>query len=157
MPVLIPLNPNSAFPLEYRPDLGILVGRWLHALPLPKLQSTCEAMLAAAREHGNCRFWLLNLRRRPLGSDLNEWFNEQFSPQLAATLSGPLFPAYLVGPHQRLAAESTEMELYLRHAAALDSYPQFYDNEADAVNWLCDQQERAGIRLAAEPPTAAKG
>ena len=38
-------------------------------------------MLAAAREPGNCRFWLLNLRRRPLaGPDLNEWFSEQFSP-----------------------------------------------------------------------------
>ena len=113
-------------------------------------------MLAAAREPGNCRSWLLNLRRRPLGPNLNEWFSEQFSP-LAAMLGGPPFPAYLVGPHQRLAAESTEIELYLRHAAALDSYPQFYDNETDAVTWLCDQQERAGIRLAAEPPTAVKG
>ena len=30
-------------------------------------------MLAAAKEHGNCRFWLLDLRRRPLaGPDLNQ-------------------------------------------------------------------------------------
>ena len=149
---------NSAFSLEYRPDLGILVGRWLHALPPPELQGTYEAMLVAAREHDNCRFWLLDLRRRPLaGPDLNEWFGEQFSPQLAATLDGPLFTAYLAGPHQRRAAESAEMELYLRHAATLDSYPLFYDNEADAVTWLCDQQERAGMRQVAEPPMAARG
>ncbi|OGX82959.1 hypothetical protein [Hymenobacter glacialis] len=140
---------NNAFSLEYRADLGILIGRWLHALPPPELQGTYEAMLEAAKEYGNCRFWLLDLRRRPLaGPDLNEWFREQFSPQIASALGGPLFTAYLAGPHQRLAAESTEMELHLRHAATLDSYPLFYDDEAEAVIWLTDQQERAGVRTA---------
>ncbi|WP_310392712.1 hypothetical protein [Hymenobacter sp.] len=138
---------TGAFSLDYRADLGILIGRWLQALPPPALQGTYEAMLAAAKAHGNCRFWLLDLRRRPLaGPDLNDWFRTQFSPQVAATLDGPLFTAYLAGPHQRLAAESAEMELHLRRAASLDSYPLFYDNEADAVTWLCDQQERAGVR-----------
>ena len=141
--------PTHSFSLEYRADLGILVGRWLQALPPPELQGTYEAMLAAAREHDNCRFWLLDLRRRPLaGSDLNEWFREQFSPLLAATLGGPLVTAYLAGPHQRLAAESAEMELHLRQSATIDSYPLFYDNEAEAMTWLCDQQERAGVRVA---------
>ncbi|OGX86291.1 hypothetical protein BEN47_01700 [Hymenobacter lapidarius] len=140
---------NNAFPLEYRADLGILIGRWLHALPPPELQGTYEAMLDAAKAHGSCRFWLLDLRRRPLaGPDLNEWFREQFSPQIASALGGPLFTAYLAGPHQRLAAESAEMELHLRHAATLDSYPLFYDDEAEAVIWLTDQQERAGVRTA---------
>ena len=60
-------------------------------------------------------------------------------------LGGSLFTAYyLAGLHQRLAAESTEMNLYLRQTAALDSYPLFYDNEAEAISWLCDQQEGAG-------------
>ena len=105
-------------------------------------------MLACAREYDNCRFWLLDLRRRPLaGPDLNEWFREQFSPRLAASLGGPLFTAYLAGPHQRVAAESAEMELHLCQAATIDSFPAFYDNEADAVSWLCDQQVRAGLRV----------
>lgn len=109
------------------------------------MQGTYQAILAEAKTHGNCRFWLLDLRRRPLdGPDLNEWFRDQFSLQVAAALGGPLFTAYLAGPHQRLAAESTEMERHLRHAATLDSYPLFYDNEA--VSWLCDQQERAGVK-----------
>ena len=56
-------------------------------MPPPELQGTYQAMLEAARAHGNCRFWLLDLRRRPLaGPDLNEWFRNQFSPQIAATL-----------------------------------------------------------------------
>lgn len=131
----------------------MLIGRWLQALPPPELQGTYEAMLAAARAHGGCRFWLLDLRRRPLaGPDLNEWFRDQFSPQLAAALGGPLFTAYLAGPHQRLAAESEEMELHLRHEATLDSYPLFFDNEADAVSWLVAQQERAGLRPAPQEP-----
>ncbi|SFQ66277.1 hypothetical protein [Hymenobacter arizonensis] len=139
---------TDAFSLEYRPDLGILIGRWLQALPPPALQGTYQAMLSAARKNDNCRFWLLDLRRRPLaGPDLNEWFRDQFSPQVAAALEGPLFTAYLAGPHQRLAAESAEMELHLRHAATLDSYPLFYDDEAEAMSWLKDQQERAGIKV----------
>ena len=149
--------PTDAFSLEYRSDLGILIGRWLQALPPPELQGTYEAMLAAAKAHGNCRFWLLDLRRRPLaGPDLNEWFGNQFSPRLAATLGGPLFTAYLAGPHQRVAAESAEMELHLRQAAALDSYPLFFDNEAEAVTWLCDQQERAGERAPAKKVRATQ-
>jgi hypothetical protein len=142
----VPTFPINAFSLEYRPDLGILTGRWQQALLPPELQGTYEAMLAAAKEHGNYRFWLLDLRRRPLaGPDLNQWFRDQYSPQLAAALDGPLLTAYLAGPHQRAAAESDEMELHMLREAALDSYPLFFDNEAEAVTWLCDQQERAGL------------
>ncbi len=144
----MPTFSNDAFSLEYRADLGILVGRWLQALHPPELQGTYESMLAEATAHGNCRFWLLDLRRRPLaGSDLNEWFRDQFSPQIASALGGPLFTAYLAGPHQRLAAESAEMELHLRQAASLDSYPLFYDDEAEAMAWLADQQERGGVKV----------
>ena len=42
--------------------------------------------------------------------------------------------------------------LHLRHAATLDSYPLFYDNEVDAVAWLVEQQERAGMRPVLEAP-----
>lgn len=129
----------------------MLVGRWLLALPPPELQQTYEAMLAAAKDSGNCRFWLLDLRRRPLaGQALNAWFAEQFTPKLAATLGGPLFSAYLAGPQQHPATGSDEMELYLRHAATLDSYPLFFDEEAAAMTWLREQQERAGLRPQAE-------
>ena len=106
----------------------------MQALPPPQLQGTYEAMLAAAKAYNNCRFWLLDLRRRLLADpDLNEWFREQCSPQIASALGGPLFTAYLAGPHQRLAAESAEMELRLCHPATLDSYPLLYDDEAEAV------------------------
>lgn len=101
--------PIDAFSLDYRADLGILVGRWLQALPPPELQGTYGAMLDAARAHGSCRFWLLDLRRRPLaGPSLNEWFRDQFSPQVTSALGGPLFTAYLAGLHQHLAAESAK-------------------------------------------------
>jgi len=75
--VLVATFSNNAFSLEYRADLGLLIGRWLQALPPPQLQGTYEAMLAAAKARSNCRFWLLDLRRRPLaGPDLNEWFHK---------------------------------------------------------------------------------
>jgi hypothetical protein len=140
------LFPGNAFSLQYRPDLGLLIGRWLKDLPPPALQGTYEAMLAAAQAHANCRFWLLDLRRRPVaGPDLNEWFRDQFSPQIAGALNGPLFTAYLTGPHQRPAAESNEMELYFRQEAAVNAFPQLFENEAEAMEWLRAEQVRAGV------------
>lgn len=141
--------PSNAFSLEYRADLGLIIGRWLKELPPPELQGTYEAMLAAAQAHGNCRFWLLDLRRRPVaGPDLNAWFRDQFSPRIAAALNGPLFTAYLAGPHQRPAAESDAMELYFRREAAVNAFPQLFENEAEAVEWLRAGQVRAGVVLA---------
>ena len=138
--------PSNAFSLEYRPDLGFLIGRWLQNLPPPELQGTYEAMLAAAQAHGNCRFWLLDLRRRPVaGPDLNAWFRDQFSPRIAAALGGPLFTAYLAGPHQRPAVESNDMELYFRREAAVNAFPQLFENEVEAVTWLRAEQVRAGV------------
>ena len=138
--------PSNAFSLEYRADLGLIIGRWLLDLPPPALQGTYEAMLAAAQAYGNCWFWLLDLRRRPVaGPDLNEWFREQFSPRIAAALNGPLFTAYLAGPHQRPATESDEMELYFRREAAVNAFPQLFENEAEAVEWLQAEQTRAGV------------
>lgn len=138
--------PSNAFSLEYRADLGLLIGRWLMDLPPPELQGTYEAMLAAAQTHGNCRFWLLDLRRRPVaGPDLNEWFRDQFSPRIAAALNGPLFTAYLAGPHQRPAAESNAMELYFRRESAVNAFPQLFENEAEPMGWLRAEQMRAGV------------
>lgn len=137
---------SNAFSLEYRRDLGILIGRWLTNVPPPALQGTYEAMLAAAQAHGNCRFWLLDLRRRPVaGPDLNEWFRDQFSPRLPAALNGPLLTAYLAGPHQRPAAESHELELYLRREGAANAFPELFDNEREAMEWLAREQLRAGV------------
>lgn len=138
--------PANAFSLEYRADLNIIIGRWLTDVPPPALQETYEAMLATAQAHGNCQFWLLDLRRRPVaGSDLNEWFRDQFSPLISATLNGPLFTAYLASPHQRPTTESYEIELYLLREASVNAFPELFENEAEAVEWLRDKQERAGL------------
>lgn len=137
---------TEAFSLVYRADLGLIIGRWLMDVPPPALQGTYEAMLAAAQAHGNCRFWLLDLRRRPVaGPDLNAWFRDQFSPRIAAALNGPLFTAYLAGPHQRPATESDEMELYFRREAAVRAFPQLFENEVEAVAWLRAGQARDGV------------
>ena len=102
--------------------------------------------MAAAQAHGNCWLWLPDLRRRPVaGPDLNAWFRDQFSPRTAAALNGPLFTAYLAGPHQRPTAESDEMELYFRREAAVNAFPQLFENESEAVEWLRTRQVRDGV------------
>ena len=123
--------PSGAFSLDYRPDLGILIGRWLRDMPPPELQATYELMLKEARAQSNCRYWLLDLRRRPLTHvDINVWISEQFTPVIAADMGGALFTACLVAPDQREAVESLAMGDYLRQAAKLESYPCFFDDEA---------------------------
>ncbi|MGI4737263.1 MAG: hypothetical protein ACRYG7_19020 [Janthinobacterium lividum] len=137
---------STAFSLAYRPDLGLIIGRWRADLPPPERQGTYEAMLAAAQAHGNCRFWLLDLCRRPVaGPDLNAWFRDPFSPRLAAALNGPLFTANLAGPHQRPAVESDAMALCFRREAAVDAFPQLFESEADAMAWLRAGQARDGV------------
>lgn len=79
------------------------------------------------------------------GPDLNEWFRDQFSPRIAAVLDGPLFTAYLAGPHQRPATESDAMELYFRREAAVDAFPQLFESEGEAMAWLRAEQQRAGV------------
>ncbi|GAA4348735.1 hypothetical protein GCM10023185_04920 [Hymenobacter saemangeumensis] len=139
--------PAGAFSLDHRPDLGILIGRWLRNLPPPELQATYRVMLEEARAHSSCRYWLLDLRRRPVTEvDLNVWISEQFTPVIATDMGGALFTAFLVGPDQQAAIESEHMSNYLRQLADLELYPNFFDNEADAVTWLADLRERAGGR-----------
>jgi hypothetical protein len=143
----MPAFPVDSFAVTFRSDLGILIGRWLRPLPPPELQATYELMLREAQAHEGCRYWLLDLRRRPVEQvDLNGWIQEQFTPMVAANLGGALFTAYLVGPGQRSTIESLTMDNYLVEAAAFESYPSFFDDEALAVAWLSDLRERAGGR-----------
>ena len=116
-------------------------------MPPPELQETYEVMLKEARSNDCCRYWLLDLRRRPVTEiDLNVWMSEQFTPVIASDMGGALFTAFLVGPDQRHAVESEDMGTYLRQQANLEVYPSFFDNEAEAVAWLVDLRERAGGR-----------
>ena len=58
-----PLLVEDYLEISYRADLDLLIARWLIPIELPKMRQGHQLLLEAARA-GNCRRWLLNVRRR---------------------------------------------------------------------------------------------
>ena len=128
--------------LAHRPDLDILVCRWNYqpkSRELPAVYLQLQAM--AMQEHS--RFWLQDIRRRSANDPrTTHWLLESFLPDMARSLGGRLFVAYLVGP--------TLHEIILNQpgfvtAEGYDDKPfaiSFFGDEGAAIKWLQLQQER---------------
>ncbi|AYA37875.1 hypothetical protein D3Y59_12975 [Hymenobacter oligotrophus] len=128
---------RSFLDLAYRPDLHLVVGRWLRQASLPELQQGYLDMLELAAAH-QCPYWLLDARRRiDTDKEVMHWMLDRFTPQLPLRLSGQRsYLAYLVAP------------LHLRDAASGENFPpahffedkpfmaERFTDEADAVAWL---------------------
>ena len=133
----------DTFTITYDPQHELLRARWTQPLSDEELQATLLALLAAAQTHANCRYWLLDVRQRPIASvAFRRWARQVLHPQLRAALGGPVFAAFLVTPAQRPAVENPAMDEYLRAAAAQELYPYYFEEEPAALSWLHDQQER---------------
>lgn len=92
--------------VAYRPDSGLLVGRWLCSITEQQLREGYETMRAAAQHHC-CHYWLMDVRRRT-DRRLNgpEWVITTFLPQLQQELGGPLCVAFLVLPNHLREVEA---------------------------------------------------
>ena len=135
--------------LVYRPDLDIVVGRWMRQATLAELQQGYQAILEMATSPG-CRGWLLDARRR-LNTDPNaqRWLINGFMDDAATRLGGRVYLAYLLPPAQ------------LRDTTADGAFPppQFFAgkpyeaarfmDERQAVEWL--QQSQAARSMAGQP------
>jgi hypothetical protein len=129
--------------IGYRPDLGVLVGRWLRPITTEESQEGYRQLLAAAEEN-RCRFWLMDVRRRPRAdySTVN-WLVQEFFPAVAATLGGQLFMGTLLAP-------SLEKELAGNALLPSAHEPQNqpaqmgrFVTEQEALEWL-NQRAREG-------------
>ncbi len=137
---MTPDAPPPLLQLTYRPDLGILLGRWgyqpePHELP-PVYQRVQDVAL---RERS--RFWLQDIRRRTLNDPYTtEWLLNDFFPDMARRLGGRLCVAYLVGPalHQTIISQPdfVPAEAYHDKPFAIS----FFGDEGAAVKWLQIQQ-----------------
>ena len=133
----------DSFTITYDTARELLRAHWARPLPDDQMQATLLALLPAAQAHDRCRFWLLDIRQRPLADDaLRRWAREVFHPQLMASLGGPMFVAFLVAPGQRPAVENPAMDAHLRAAATTDLYPYYFETETAALDWLHYQQQR---------------
>lgn len=106
-----PILVQDFLEISYRTDLDLLVGRWLRPIELPELQLGYQLLLDAAQA-GNCRRWLLDVRRRLNTHQVGaQWMVTTLLPQLEGRLGGRTRLAYLMAP------------VYLRNEAADAAFP----------------------------------
>ena len=132
-----PILVQDFLEISYRPDLNLLLGRWLRPIELEEMQHGYQLLLDAAVA-GDCRQWLLDVRRRQNTHQVGaQWMLSNFLPQLAARLGGRTRLAYLMAP------------TYLRDADADAAFPpatyfegkpfvgERFIEENTALDWLC--------------------
>lgn len=122
--------------ISYRPDLEVLVVRWMRPVTLPEVQAGYHLLLEAAITH-QCQQWLLDVRRR-FNTDREgaRWMITEFLPAVGARLGGRTYLAYLLAP------------LLLRDQSADDAFPSpesmadkpflglRFTDEREAIEWL---------------------
>ncbi|RTQ50740.1 hypothetical protein EJV47_08920 [Hymenobacter gummosus] len=131
-------SPSPLAELSYRPDLGILVVRWLGATTDDEIRR-----LYGYLEHANiprCRFWLLDARRRPSSSPvITRWVFDEFAPHLARQLGGRLYFSYLISPLHLVDADDFR-RLEESRCNALPYALHYASQEGEATDWLLKAQ-----------------
>ncbi|WP_375415787.1 hypothetical protein [uncultured Hymenobacter sp.] len=136
------VSATDTFTIAYDAQRELLRACWLQPLADEELQATLLELLTAAQRYANCRYWLLDARRRPIaGPALRRWARQVLHPQLYPALGGPVFVAFVVTPGQWPAIENVAMDQHLRAAAAEEVFPNYFEDEPTALNWLRDQQK----------------
>jgi len=122
--------------IECRPDLEVLVARWLRIIDLAELQQGHWTLLAEA-ERRQCRRWLIDVRRRRNTHQMGaSWMVSALLPEVGPRLGGRTALAYLLLP------------AFLRDAAADAAFPpaayfagkpfvgERFTQEHEALAWL---------------------
>jgi hypothetical protein len=130
----------DSFTLAYLPDEDLLIGRWLRPVSLPEIKAHYGELLAAAQAHGNCRHWLLDVRRRTINDpDAVHWFGEDFGPKLPAVLGQPVVVAYFARVGQDVAATDPDLWENIRQGSLQGAKYCYFDQESTAMAWLAQQ------------------
>jgi len=147
MPGTLTLNDQDVFQFQYDAAANLLHGSWLAPVLDADLRAHYAALLRAAQHHGDCCYWLLDMRRRNWHMpSFGQWFVTEFVPEVHAVLGQPLFIAYLLSPRHRSAAETTREQLAQRESRERQVYPLACADEAEARAWL-RQQRRAALNI----------
>jgi hypothetical protein len=133
-----PFSAPDSVELLYRPELQILMARWLRPVAAPELVHGYEATLLKAKQH-RARYWLLDVRGRgPASEDDTEWVLTEFFPRLHQQLGGRVYVCFLLAASQLSAAEQED-------GAPLVSNEQYhvrlFTAETPAMAWLSRRQD----------------
>ncbi len=136
--------PDDAPQLTYRPDLHVVIGRWLNDYDpadhdFAGLRAEYDRVLAACRAHGTTRL-LLDIRRRNDPTEaVTRWFSQQWLPEaVAAVAPARLRLAYLSSPQRfELLRTNSRIGGHLQEALACPTYDmELFDDEGAATRWL---------------------
>jgi hypothetical protein len=130
------------FQIVHEPGESILTARWLHTATNESARNDYGDLLAAARVHGRCRFWLIELRHRVRYSeDSYQWFAHTFAPHAVRSLGHPLFIAYVMEVQHYDYVHDPVIVRLQQLCTADDLHLAFFETRAAAVHWLQHQQE----------------
>ncbi len=142
------------FSLTYEAVPRLLVGRWLQDSEDEDLYPAYRQLLAAAKAHDNCRFWLLDMRQRSWHTvAFAKWFSGLLANEVVREIGAPVFVAYVANEAHRVDIESVATQATLRHAARVEFYPYFFSDEAAAREWLLYYQAHPDQTPAVEQPS----
>ena len=135
---------NACYELSYRPDLEVLVMRWLRPNTLAETQVSYQHLLALAQEH-NCANWLLDGRRDgALVLETAQWLGQQFLPDAARQLAPqPLRLAVFSSParfEQRLVDIEVAAVVAEATVATQPYQTSLFLDEGKALAWLAEPQ-----------------
>jgi hypothetical protein len=134
--------PETAFHIALDTASQLLAAHWNAPVAEAELPSHFADLLTAARHHGKCRFWLLDLRGRHwFSTQVGQWLGTTFAAQAAQAIGLPIFIACVLDPLHHEVAKGPGAAASQRACAAHDFYPFFFSNEGDARSWLQDQQQ----------------
>ncbi|WP_426061275.1 hypothetical protein [Hymenobacter sp. B1770] len=121
---------------QYRPDLDVLVGRWLRQPTEAELQEGYFYLLEMAQAY-NARFWLVDARRRSHASQQSTpWMMETFLPLLPQHLGKPVFMSYLFMPNHLYEIEQDAAVPPLTYFDHRPYQVQRFTDEQAAMEWL---------------------
>ncbi|UOQ50968.1 hypothetical protein [Hymenobacter cellulosivorans] len=129
--------------ITYDTTRQVLVAKWLRGVMPFELHRGYHALLEAAVEH-DCRFWLLDVRRRA-GIDSADilWTLNEFLPLVHPRLKRTTYLAFLMLPHH-LAGDLSDGRV--PDATYYDNRPyrnERFTDEEPALEWLqqCQHME----------------
>ncbi|MCA8832487.1 hypothetical protein [Hymenobacter pini] len=125
------------FPITYRPDLGILVGRWMVEISRTEEIKQNYLHMFEAAEECQCRFWLMDARRRfRTTAEITSWVNENVPRLSQGRFGGELRVAFLLAPHQLLVSTDSPPFPELVHPVAGHPMSVQFTDEGEAIAWL---------------------
>jgi hypothetical protein len=123
---------TTCLEIAYRPDLGLLMGRWRCSVAEADLQAGYEAMHRAALHYG-CGHWLIDSRRCVCRCWRSaQWVTSHYLPQVQQALGMPLRVCFLVLPDYQASLPQAYTNC---PAAGLLQFMRFVD-EGAANAWL---------------------